>query len=163
GWGSRGVSLGSDLAHAEWEKRIENALATFDSSPTIMQRFHKGRLLEHRYWDPDSSELKTMKGRVRLCPYYFVEQDKVKLRVELRASWTKGREHWLVNIQVARAGFFIAPNSPAFDNDRLIQVTDAVTRQQVPFRLRHEKQRMARSIDLAFPELQKPMNVFVTL
>jgi hypothetical protein len=80
GWGSRGVSLGSDLAHGEWEKRIENALATFDSSPTIMQRFHKGRLLEHRYWDPDSSELKTMKGRVRLCPYYFVEQDKVKLR-----------------------------------------------------------------------------------
>src|SRR5437016_13579636 len=83
--------------------------------------------------------------------------------VELRASWTKGQEHWLVHIQVARAGFFIAPNSPAFDNDRLIQVTDAVTRQQVPFRLRHEKQRMARSIDLAFPELQKPMNVFVTL
>ncbi|HUE41559.1 MAG TPA: hypothetical protein VMO75_06505, partial [Chthoniobacterales bacterium] len=80
GWGSRGVSLGSDLAHAEWEKRIDNALATFDSSPTIMQRFHKGRLIEHRYWDLDSSELKTMKGRVRLCPYYFVEQDKVKLR-----------------------------------------------------------------------------------
>jgi hypothetical protein len=80
GWGSRGISLGSDLAHAEWEKRIENALATFDSSPTIMQRFHKGRLIEHRYWDSDSGELKTMKGRVRLCPYYFVEQDKVKLR-----------------------------------------------------------------------------------
>jgi hypothetical protein len=80
GWGARGISLGSDLAHAEWEKRIDNALTTFDSSPTIMQRFHKGRLLEHRYWDPDSSELKTMKGRVRLCPYYFVEQEKVKLR-----------------------------------------------------------------------------------
>ena len=27
--------------------------------------------------------------------------------VELKASWTKGREHWLVHIQVARAGFFI--------------------------------------------------------
>jgi hypothetical protein len=79
GWGSRGISLGSDLAHAEWEKRIDNALATFDSSPTILQRFHKGRLLEHRYWDPDSDELKTMKGRVRLCPYYFVENDRVKL------------------------------------------------------------------------------------
>src|SRR5215471_1504083 len=80
GWGSRGISLGSDLAHAEWEKRIENALGTFDSAPTIMQRFHKGRLLERRYWDVESGELKTMKGRVRLCPYYFVEQDKVKLR-----------------------------------------------------------------------------------
>ena len=79
GWGSRGISLGSDLAHAEWEKRIDNALATFDSSPTIIQRFHKGRLLEHRYCEPDSDELKTMKGRVRLCPYYFVEHDQVKL------------------------------------------------------------------------------------
>ena len=79
GWGSRGISLGSDLAHAEWEKRVDNALATFDSSPTILQRFHKGRLLDHRYWDPESGELKTMKGRVRLCPYYFVENDRVKL------------------------------------------------------------------------------------
>ena len=80
GWGSRGISLGSDLAHAEWEKRIEDALATFEKSPTILQRFHKGKLIEHRYSDPDSAELKTMKGRVRLCPYFFVEPDKVKLR-----------------------------------------------------------------------------------
>ena len=80
GWGSRGVTLGSDLPHAEWEKRIEHALATFESSPTIMQRFHKGRLFEHQYWDAGSGELKTMKGRVRLCPYYFVEADRVRLR-----------------------------------------------------------------------------------
>jgi hypothetical protein len=80
GWGSRGIALGADLPHAEWEKRINHALETFESSPTIMQRFHKGRLVEHQYWDPDSGELKTMKGRVRLCPYYFVEGDGVKLR-----------------------------------------------------------------------------------
>jgi hypothetical protein len=80
GWGSRGVALGSDLPHADWEKRIEHALVTFESSPTILQRFHKGHLFEHSYWDPDSDELKVMKGRVRLCPYYFVENDRVKLR-----------------------------------------------------------------------------------
>ena len=80
GWGSRGIALGSDLPHAEWEKRIEHALATFESSPTILQRFYKGRQFEHRYWDPDSGELKTMKGRIRLCPYYFVEDDRVRLR-----------------------------------------------------------------------------------
>src|SRR5947199_8913116 len=80
GWGSRGIALGSDLPHAVWEKRIEHALATFESSPTIMQRCHKGGLFEPRYWDPDSRELKTMKGRVRLCPYYFVESDRVNLR-----------------------------------------------------------------------------------
>ncbi len=79
GWGSRGIALGSDLAHAEWERRIERALASFDSSPTILQRFHKGRLLEHRYWDANSGELRTMKGRVRLCPYYFVEGNHVRL------------------------------------------------------------------------------------
>lgn len=80
GWGSRGIALGADLPHAEWEKRINHALETFESSPTIMQRFHKGSLLDHRYRDPDSGELKTMKGRVRLCPYFFVEPDRVKLR-----------------------------------------------------------------------------------
>jgi hypothetical protein len=40
--------LGSDLPHAEWERKINNALATFESSPTIMQHFHKGRLFAHR-------------------------------------------------------------------------------------------------------------------
>jgi len=80
GWGSRGIALGSDLPHADWGKRIEHALATFESSPTILQRFHKGRLFEHSYWDPGSAELKVMKGRVRLCPYYFVESDRVRLR-----------------------------------------------------------------------------------
>ena len=80
GWGSRGIALGADLPHAEWQRRIDNALSSFESSPTIMQRFHKGRLFEHQYWDTNSHELKTMKGRVRLCPYYFVEQDRVKLR-----------------------------------------------------------------------------------
>src|SRR3989441_3850524 len=80
GWGSRGIALGADLPHAEWERRIDNALATFEGSPTILQRFHKGHLFEHRYWDADSAELKTMKGRIRLCPYFFVERDRVKLR-----------------------------------------------------------------------------------
>ena len=80
GWGSRGIALGADLPHAEWERRINNALATFESSPTILQRFHKGRLFEHRYWDAETGELKTLKGRVRLCPYFFVEGDRVKLR-----------------------------------------------------------------------------------
>jgi hypothetical protein len=80
GWGSRGIALGADLPHAEWQRRIDNALATFESSPTILQRFHKGRLFKHRYWDAETGEVRTLKGRVRLCPYFFVESDRVKLR-----------------------------------------------------------------------------------
>ena len=66
GWGSRGVIVGSDVPQVEWEKQLEEALASFDTSPRIMQRFHKARLLDHRYWDNDSGEIKTMRGRVRL-------------------------------------------------------------------------------------------------
>jgi hypothetical protein len=79
GWGSRGIVVGSDVPQVEWERAIEEALATFQTTPRIMQRFHKARLLDHRYWDNETSEIKTMRGRVRLCPYYFVEDGKVKL------------------------------------------------------------------------------------
>lgn len=80
GWGSRGVALGADLPHTEWAKRIEQALAGFDTQPTIVQQFHKGRLVEHRYFDQESGEPRAMKGRLRLCPYYFVEEDRVRMR-----------------------------------------------------------------------------------
>ena len=80
GWGSRGIALGADLPHAEWQRQIEHALSNFESTPTILQKFHKGSLFEHRYWDAGSGEVRTMKGRVRLCPYFFIEEDRVKLR-----------------------------------------------------------------------------------
>jgi hypothetical protein len=80
GWGSRGVSLGADLPQAEWEKQIDDALAKFESEPTIMQQFHKGKLFDQPYWDAERDELKTMRGRVRLSPYYFVEESRAELR-----------------------------------------------------------------------------------
>jgi hypothetical protein len=79
GWGSRGVVVGSDIPQGEWEAAVKQALAEFATTPRLMQRFHKARLIDHRYWDNDSGELKTMRGRVRLCPYYFVTEGKVKL------------------------------------------------------------------------------------
>jgi hypothetical protein len=80
GWGSRGVALGADLPQAEWHSRIVEGLQQFQKAPTIVQRFHKGKLVDHPYWETESGDGKTMHGRVRLCPYYFIEQDKVKLR-----------------------------------------------------------------------------------
>ena len=80
GWGSRGVALGADLPHHEWEKRIEHALTSFGEQPTILQQFHKGSLFEHQYYEGENGEVRALKGRVRLCPYYFVEGDRVKMR-----------------------------------------------------------------------------------
>ena len=79
GWGSRGIVVGSDVPQTEWQAAIDQALAEFQTTPRLMQRFHKARLIDHRYWDNETGELKTMRGRVRLCPYYFVDNGKVKL------------------------------------------------------------------------------------
>ena len=35
--------------------------------------------MDHRFWDNETGEVKTMRGRVRLCPYFFVEQGKIAL------------------------------------------------------------------------------------
>lgn len=80
GWGSRGVVVGQDVPQPEWAQQIEQALTTFTSTPQIMQRFHKGRQVDQRFWDAETEELKTMRGRVRLCPYFFVENGKAVLR-----------------------------------------------------------------------------------
>jgi hypothetical protein len=37
-------------------------------------------LVTHPYWDPGAMETRPMQGRVRLCPYYFVEDGEAKLR-----------------------------------------------------------------------------------
>src|SRR5688572_10060771 len=79
GWGSRGIVVGSDVPQIEWECEVEQALATFQTTPRLMQRFHKARLIDHRYWENETGEVKTMRGRVRLCPYYFIENGKAKL------------------------------------------------------------------------------------
>ncbi len=78
-WGSRGVVVGSDLAQAEWQKRIEHALDDFGSQPWVLQRFAKGSLAEHRFFT-SSGEEERMTGRVRISPYYFVLNGKPELR-----------------------------------------------------------------------------------
>ena len=82
--------------------------------------------------------------------------------VELNASWAMDNQHWFVRIQPALPGIVIASNSPAFA-DRWFRVTDAATGQPVPFKLRHSRERMLHSIDLSFPQLQRPINLSLDL
>ena len=78
-WGSRSVVLGSDASQHEWESSITEALAEFPAHPYILQRFHKGRLVDQRFLNA-AGQIETMHGRVRLCPYYFVIDGKAALR-----------------------------------------------------------------------------------
>ena len=78
-WGSRGVSVGHDLPQSEWAAVIDQALASFSSSPHILQEFHKGRQFELSYYNESAQSLVPMAGRVRLSPYYFVAGGKAEL------------------------------------------------------------------------------------
>ncbi|MBV8372058.1 MAG: hypothetical protein JOY69_02255, partial [Candidatus Eremiobacteraeota bacterium] len=71
-WGSRGVKIANDLTKDEWTATIETALRAFDTTPYVLQRFHKGKRLRQTYFDRERDEIRTYDGRVRLCPYYFV-------------------------------------------------------------------------------------------
>ena len=71
-WGSRGVVVAQDMSQTAWQSELKNALAEFDTHPHVLQQFHQGRLVEHDYLDVAVGQLHRMRGRVRLCPYYFL-------------------------------------------------------------------------------------------
>ena len=71
-WGSKSVKIGDDLPQTEWADSIDRAVSDADTNPWVMQEFKKGRVVEHPYWDEESGSMQIMKGRVRLCPYYFL-------------------------------------------------------------------------------------------
>ena len=71
-WGARGVFLGSDLSQADWSAAVDAALKNFETSPSVLQRFHKPSLVETSWFDFAKNEVVPMQGRARLCPYYFV-------------------------------------------------------------------------------------------
>ncbi len=78
-WGSRGVSVGHDLSEEDWRDKIHNALDAFSTNPYILQTFHKGRKVTVEYAHFEENRLKSMQGRVRLSPYYFVNKKEARL------------------------------------------------------------------------------------
>jgi len=71
-WGARGVFLGSDLSSADWSVAVDAALKNYVTSPSVLQRFHKPSQVDASWFDFAKNEVVPMKGRTRLCPYYFV-------------------------------------------------------------------------------------------
>ncbi len=78
-WGSRGVWIGHDMPQVQWKETVTQALDSFETSPAILQVFHKGRLFMVEYYDHVSGAVTPMEGRVRLSPYYFVNKGQAEL------------------------------------------------------------------------------------
>ncbi len=77
-WGSRGVVVAQDVPQNEWRAALADALADYDRQPHLLQQFHRARVIEHPWLDEESGALVAMKGRVRLCPYFFPGDGRVK-------------------------------------------------------------------------------------
>lgn len=73
-WGSRGVHIGHDLSKSEWGERLRGAMRDFSQQPWIMQEYHETRIVEHPVFLEDGS-VERVRGRVRLCPYYFTDSE----------------------------------------------------------------------------------------
>ena len=58
---------------------LNDALASFPSTPYVLQEFHKGRQYELGYFDEEADDFVQMAGRVRLSPYYFIEGNEATL------------------------------------------------------------------------------------
>ena len=82
-WGARGVFLGSDLSAADWSVAVDEAIRSFPSSPYVLQRYHKPRLVAAEWFDFARQEVVSLPGRARLCPYYFVPGDGDAARPQL--------------------------------------------------------------------------------
>jgi hypothetical protein len=82
-WGARGVYLGSDLSQADWAAAVETAIRTFETSPCVLQRYNRPALVDSTWFDFDRNEPISMKGRARLCPYYFVAGEGDSARAQL--------------------------------------------------------------------------------
>jgi hypothetical protein len=78
-WGARSVTVGHDVSATEWAAALEHALGSFPSKPYILQRFHRSRVVETEWADLEKNQLYPMRGRARLCPYYFVAGDEARL------------------------------------------------------------------------------------
>ncbi len=78
-WGSRGVVIGHDIPQTEWASALNQGLGAFETSPHILQEFHKGRQYDMTYVDERTQTIVPMSGRVRLSPYYFVAGNEAPL------------------------------------------------------------------------------------
>ena len=82
-WGARGVYLGSDLSHADWSAAVDKAIEEFPHSPYVLQRYNHSKLVDAQWFDFSQNQVVPMKGRARICPYYFVAGEGDAARAQL--------------------------------------------------------------------------------
>lgn len=76
--GARSVLYGRDSSRDEWQAGIEAAVEMSPTHLHIVQEYRKPVRRRHPVYDAEG-ELREADGRLRLCPYYFLEGDQTHL------------------------------------------------------------------------------------
>lgn len=76
--GARSVVYGRDSSREEWQAGVEGAIRMSETHLHIVQEYRKPVRQTHPVYDDDGN-LREAEGRVRLCPYYFIEGDQTAL------------------------------------------------------------------------------------
>lgn len=75
-WGARSVNIGNDASQREWEDAVAEALESGRKDNLyVLQDFKKASRINFRIFDTAGKE-RTLSGRTRICPYYFVKDGK---------------------------------------------------------------------------------------
>lgn len=78
-WGARSVVYGSDHSREDWLDAIGNATDMAHETLHVLQEYRKPMRLTHPVYDDTGSKVYAMQGRLRLCPFYCVQEDDPKL------------------------------------------------------------------------------------
>lgn len=80
-WGARSVVLGSDCSREEWVEGVQRAIGLAPTNLHVLQSYRKPVRIGHRLYGTEAGEgvAAEAAGRLRLCPYYFVQGTQVKL------------------------------------------------------------------------------------
>jgi hypothetical protein len=77
-WGARSVVFGSDVSRDQWLAALRRAAEMAPRTLHILQDYRKPMRLKHPVFR-ETGELYDMEGRLRLCPFYLVQNDKARL------------------------------------------------------------------------------------
>lgn len=77
-WGARSVVLGSDCSREEWQAGVDIAIGDAPTNLHILQVYKKPIRVKHPVFDREK-QVREVDGRLRLCPYYFVQNGKTSL------------------------------------------------------------------------------------
>ena len=79
-WGARSVILGSDCSREEWQEGVEHAVELAPTNLHLLQAYKKPRRVRHRVFAREAPHAaREVDGRLRLCPYFFVNGGQAKL------------------------------------------------------------------------------------